>query len=101
QPQPHLAELAQVETADEIVSPLAATTDTLYGVSRAGGVDKLLAFHLPDLKPGKETPLAGRVAWGPETVGNALRGVPELVFVASERDGLYCLEAGEKERWKT
>lgn len=94
QPQPNLAELAQVETAAEIVSPLAAAGDTLYGVTRPGPADALVTFHLPDLKAGQETPLSGRVVWGPEQVG-------ELVFFTTDQEGLFCLEAGEKTRWKS
>ena len=46
------------------------------------------------LAVGKEWALEGRVTWGPEVLG-------DIVLIATDRDGLYCFEAGQKQRWKT
>jgi hypothetical protein len=44
------------------------------------------------LAAGKEFPLEGRVAWGPETLD-------DLVLVATDRQSLLAFEAGQKQGW--
>lgn len=92
QPEPHLAELAQVQLEVDIVSPFAAVGDAVYGVIRGPNSDTLLAFNATDLSAGKEWPLEGRVVWGPETIG-------DLVLVTTDRQSLVAFEAGQKQRW--
>jgi hypothetical protein len=93
-PQPFLASAAPVALDSEIVSPLAAVADTVYGVARGTDSDTVVSYSLPDLKPGPKWPLDGRLAWGPERVG-------DVVFLASDSSRLICLEAGQKPRWAT
>jgi outer membrane protein assembly factor BamB len=92
QPEPHLAELAQVQLEVDIVSPLAAAGDTVYGVVRGPNSDTVLSFGATDLAAGKEWPIEGRVVWGPETLD-------DLVLVATDRQTLLAFEAGQKQRW--
>jgi len=92
QPQPHLAHAAQAELTVDIVSALAAVGDTVYGVVRGSGGDTVVSFAATDLSVGREWPLEGRIAWGPEQLG-------DVVLMASDREGLLCFEAGQKQRW--
>jgi outer membrane protein assembly factor BamB len=92
QPEPHLAELAQVQLDVDIVSPPAAVGDTVYGVIRGANSDTVLSFGAADLAAGKEWPAEGRIIWGPETVN-------DLVLVATDRQTLVAFEAGQKQRW--
>lgn len=94
QDQPHLAGLSQAGLEAEIDSPLASAGDTVYGVVRGAGGDTVVSFAAKDLSVGREWPLKGRVAWGPEQVG-------EFVMMASDQDGLMCFETGQKQRWTT
>ena len=92
QPEPHLAELAQVQLEVDIVSPLAAVGDTVYGVIRGANSDTVLSFGATDLAAGKEWPVEGRIVWGPEVLN-------DLVLVATDRQTLLAFEAGQKQRW--
>ena len=92
QPEPHLAELAQVQLEVDIVSSLAAAGDTVYGVIRGPNNDTVLSFAAHDLAAGKEWPLEGRVVWGPEQVAG-------LVLVTTDRRMLVAFEPGQKKRW--
>jgi hypothetical protein len=92
QPEPHLAELAQVQLEVDIVSPLAAVSDTVYAVVRGANSDTVLSFGATDLAAGKEWPVEGRIVWGPETLN-------DLVLVATDQQTLVAFEAGQKQRW--
>lgn len=92
QPQPHLEALAQAQLEVDIVSPLAAAGDTVYGVTRGPNSDTVLSFAAADLAAGKEFPVEGRVAWGPEPLG-------DLVLVATDRQKLLALATGQTQRW--
>jgi outer membrane protein assembly factor BamB len=92
QPQPHLAELAAAQLEMKIDLTLAAAGDAVYAVVRGPTADTVVAFATADLAAGKEWPLEGRVVWGPESVG-------AWVLVATDRQGLLCFEAGQKQRW--
>ncbi len=92
QPEPHLAELSQVQLEVDITSPLAAVGDTVYGVVRGANSDTVLSFGAADLAAGKEWPVEGRIVWGPETLN-------DLVLVATDRQTLLAFEAGQKQRW--
>jgi outer membrane protein assembly factor BamB len=91
-PRRHLKALVSVQLEFDIVSPLAATSDAVFGASRQGNSDTVVAFSIADLKIAKEFPLQGRVTWGPERVGNE-------VYLATDVDGLLCFEAGPNLRW--
>ena len=45
-----------------------------------------------DLAAGKEFPVEGRIAWGPEPLG-------DLVLVSTDRHKPLAFEAGQKQRW--
>jgi hypothetical protein len=92
QPQPHLALLAQLDVDGDVARQLAQLPDGLIVPIERGGETELAAFALPDLTPGEKLKLAGGVAFGPETVG-------EAVFVVTDGDGLTCVENGLKTRW--
>jgi hypothetical protein len=92
QPQPHLEAAAQVQLEVDIVSPLAAAGDAVYGVTRGPHSDTVLSFAATDLTAGKEFPVEGRVAWGPEPLG-------DIVLVATDRQTLLAFETGQKQRW--
>ncbi len=91
QPEPHLEALAQAQLEVDIVSPLAAAGDTVYGAIRGPNSDTILSFAAADLAVGKEWPVEGRVTWGPETLD-------DLVLVATDRQTLLAWEAGQKQR---
>ena len=93
-PQPHLAELARGAPSMDFVGPLAAAGDTVYAVVRSNAGDIVVSLTASDLSLGKEWPLEGRAAWGPQSVG-------DLVFVASDTASLLCFEAGAKQRWQS
>jgi len=90
QPKPHLAALAQVDLAEQLVSPLAVLGRMAYAVDRA---DSLVAFELPDLTPAKPRPLGAKPVWGPGRVG-------DHVLLATDDDQLYCLDAKGEIVWQ-
>jgi hypothetical protein len=93
QPQPHLAQAVEVPTEPPLVSPLVAAGSTVYGWRRGEAADTILAIDPQALPTLVEIPLQGHVQAGPFAVGG-------LAFVASEPEGLLCLEAGGKVRWQ-
>ena len=90
QPKPHLAALAQVDLAEQLVSPMAVLGRVAYAVDRA---DSLVAFELPDLTPATPRPLAAKSVWGPGRVG-------DHVLLATDDDQLYCLDAKGDIVWR-
>lgn len=92
QPEPHLAELAQVRLEVDLASALASVGDTVYGAVRGATNDTILSFNAADLAAGAAWPLEGRVVWGPQSVGG-------LVLVATDRQKLLAFETGQKQRW--
>jgi len=93
-PQPHLALRKEVALEVDVVAPLAAAGDTVYAVVRGPATDTVKAFAAGELAAGPEWSLEGRVAWGPETVG-------EQVLIAGDRGQLLCFDPGGKQRWTT
>ena len=93
-PQPHLALRKEVALEVDVVAPLAAAGDTVYAVVRGPATDTVKAFAAGELAAGTEWSLEGRVAWGPETVG-------EQVLIAGDRGQLLCFDPGGKQRWTT
>jgi hypothetical protein len=89
-----LEQKAQAELEMDIQSPLAAAGDTVYGFISGATSDTIVSCSAADLAVGKEWSLEGRVTWGPERIA-------DVVLVATDRDGLLCFEAGQKQRWKT
>jgi outer membrane protein assembly factor BamB len=92
-PTPFLKSLGYAELESDIVSDLAATGSTLFGVTRAGAVDTIASFKLPDFTVGKTHPLGGRVVWGPKLIG-------ENVYAVSSDEGLICLAENEEKLWE-
>ncbi len=88
-----LAELASRQVEGEVISPWAAVGSCCYGVLRSSAGDQVAGYALPDLTPASPVPLAGRLAWGPERVG-------DVVLVASEAE-LICMDGTLQQRWKT
>ena len=90
EPTPHLAQLAAVDLAEPIISPLAVLEPVVYAVDAA---NTLLAFELPGLTRGQMLPLGGRCVWGPRRVG-------DRVLVATDEDRLCCLGADQAVLWR-
>ncbi len=88
---PGLTELAKVETAQPITSPLATVGSLVFGVDENG---VLTAFRLPSLErlDAEEQPLDGRCVWGPARVG-------ETVMLATDADALWCFGDEGKPAW--
>ena len=76
----------------ELVDPLSAVGDTVYGVKRTAEKDTVVAFNASDLAPGEKWDMDGRVSWGPAHIGNT-------VFVATDANGLYCFQTGQQHKW--
>jgi hypothetical protein len=93
QPQPHLALAVEAPTEPPIVSPLVAAGGSIYGCKRGEAADTIVAFDPQALPNAKELPLTGHVQSGPFALGG-------LVILASEPDGLLCIESGPKIRWQ-
>jgi outer membrane protein assembly factor BamB len=93
QPQPHLVQVTEVPTEPPVVSPLVGAGSTVYGWRRGEAADTILAIDPQALPAITEIPLQGHVQAGPFAVGG-------LAIVASEPEGLLCLEAGGKVRWQ-
>jgi hypothetical protein len=93
QPQPHLAAAVEASIDHDLRGGLALAGDTIYGVASGDSGDVVLAIDPQSLAIGATWPLTGRAQIGPGEVGGQ-------VFVASEADGLLCLDAGQKLRWQ-
>jgi outer membrane protein assembly factor BamB len=93
-PKPHLKAMASKQLEFEVVSPLAASGPLVVGVVRGDRGDTVVAFQSNNLEIAEETPLQGRVTWGPRRVG-------DLVFLTTDSEGLLCYESGAKLRWKS
>jgi outer membrane protein assembly factor BamB len=85
----------EVKLGQALVSPAVVAGNTAYVVDDPGqgGVAKLLAVELPELRPGKQFPLDGRVAWGPRRVG-------KYVLLATAKDRLYCFDDRQSLTWQ-
>ncbi len=92
QPRKHLAAVEEFTLEINIVSPLAAVGDLVYGAVRGQSADVVVALQTNGLKPSKEIALQGRVIWGPESVG-------DVVFVQSNVEGILCLDGTGQQRW--
>ncbi len=90
-PEPHLAEMQNVDVKDPLVGRLASVGQVCYGVMRSGGDDLVACFTLPNLTAAQQWPLEGRVTYGPERVG-------DVVLVASDEQ-MMCVDADQKQRW--
>jgi outer membrane protein assembly factor BamB len=90
-PQPHLAQVQSVDLGDALVGQLATVGQVAYGVMRSGADDIVTGFALPKLETTQQWPLAGRLAWGPERVG-------DVVLVASNEQ-LMCVDGEQNRRW--
>ena len=93
QPQPHLAPSVEVPTEPPVTSPLVTAGTTVYGWRRGEAADTIVAIDPQALPAMAEIPVQGHVQAGPFAVGG-------LAFVATEPEGLLCIEAGPKIRWQ-
>jgi hypothetical protein len=94
QPQPHLAAAAEQSVAVELYGALALAGDTIYALGRSDAGEALVAIDPQSLEIGRQRwPLVGKPQFDPQAVGGS-------VFVATDADGLLCLEGGEKLRWQ-
>jgi len=91
-----LASLEQTTTEEQLVGRLAVVGNVVLGVSARADTDVLWAFSLPRFKAGTPQPLAGRVVWGPYTVG-------ELALLAvvnqAGQQTLLAVDAQQQTRW--
>lgn len=88
-----LAALNEKTLDDDVVGPWAVVANTCCAVARSGAEDATIAYTLPDVTPGQKSPLAGRIQWGPQRVGDAI-----LVATGNE---LLCFDSAQALRWKT
>jgi outer membrane protein assembly factor BamB/outer membrane biosynthesis protein TonB len=93
QPRPHLALAKQADAGVMPGSSLAQLEDKILAVVEKEGQYTLTPFALADLAPGEPLALDSGVAFGPRTVG-------DVVLVATDGEGLHCIESGLKVRWK-
>jgi outer membrane protein assembly factor BamB len=93
QPQAHLATAAEQTVAVEIRGTLVAAGDTVYGLTRTDAGEAVVAIDPQALTLGTHWDLAGKPLF-------ALTSVGGLAIVATEQDGLLCLESGQKLRWR-
>jgi outer membrane protein assembly factor BamB len=70
-----------------------AAGTTVYGWRRGEAADTIVAIDPQALPAMAEIPVQGHVQAGPFAVGG-------LAFVATEPEGLLCIEAGPKIRWQ-
>ena len=93
QPKPHLAASAEQAVSVEIRGALATAGDTVYGLTRTDSGNKVVAIDAQTLELGAHWDLADQPLF-------PIASVDGLALVATEADGLLCLEAGQKLRWK-
>lgn len=93
---PQLVKLSEVELSGDIVSALGVVGQTVYAVVRAQRSDTVVALGLADLKQVKDELLDGRIDrdWGLQQAG-------DMVFVATETEGLLGFDAEAKLRWRS
>ena len=88
-----LLDALQEQTLEgEAVGPWAAVGQMCCGVIRSKEEDTVVAVALPALGVLQKLPLSGRLAWGPQRVG-------ENVMLATEKE-LLCLDAAGQEVWR-
>jgi outer membrane protein assembly factor BamB len=85
--------VAQRSLGGPIVGPWAASGAAAIGVVRRPAHDVLVGLDAQGHSAFPEIPLRGRVMWGPYAA-------TDTVLVASELDGLVCVEASGKVRWQ-
>jgi hypothetical protein len=93
QPKPHLALVKQTDAGVVNGSSLAQLDDTVIAVVEKEGQYSLQPFAIADLSPGAPLALDSGIAFGPRSVG-------EVVLLATDGEGLHCIESGLKVRWK-
>jgi outer membrane protein assembly factor BamB len=93
QPKPHLAASSEQSVSLEIRGALVAVGDTIYGLTRTDTGHAVVAINAQTLALGAHWDLGSPPLFEMAAAGG-------LAFAASAADGLLCLEAGEKLRWK-
>lgn len=90
QPAAHLAAAATAELEDALVTPAAIAGQVAYAADARG---RLLAFKLPDLSPGEQWNLGGRVVWGPYSVG-------DRVILVTDDSQMHGFDSAGQNSWK-
>ncbi|MEZ6088965.1 MAG: PQQ-binding-like beta-propeller repeat protein [Pirellulaceae bacterium] len=77
----------------ELLGPLTVVNDKVLAIAAGPSADMLLTFDGNSLKPESELLLAGRVTWGPESIG-------ELAVVATDDQKLAAYDSNGKQVWQ-
>ncbi len=93
-PQPHFKLLASNSLPTDLSGRVIILGDKALAISPGAAGDNLLPLTLADLSAGEPIQLGGRVTRSLEKIG-------EVAFVCNPVDGIVCVEAGPKIRWKT
>jgi outer membrane protein assembly factor BamB/TolA-binding protein len=93
-PQPHFQLLASADLNTPLSGAIITLGDKVVAASPSAAGDSLLPLALTDLSAGEPIQLGGRITRPLERVG-------DVGFVSNPVDGLVCIEAGPKVRWKT
>ena len=93
-PQPHFKLLASNAVPTDLSGTVVILGEKALAISPGAAGDSLVPLTLADLSPGEAIQLGGRVTRPLEKVG-------DVAFVCNPVDGIVCIEAGPKIRWKT
>ncbi len=93
QPRANLAAAKEQPFDQPLASNLATAGDTVYGLVKGPTGDVVIAIDPQSLTQSAKWPLSGRAQFGPEAVAGR-------VYVASEADGIFCMDAGQKLLWQ-
>jgi hypothetical protein len=93
QPRANLAAVKEQPFDQPLTGGLVTAGDTIYGLVKGPTGDTVVAIDPQTLTQTAKWPLSGRALFGPETAAGR-------VFAASEADGLFCFDAGQKVLWQ-
>jgi outer membrane protein assembly factor BamB len=93
QPRANLAAAKEQPFDQPLTGGLVTAQDTVYGLVKGPTGDTLVAIDPQSLTQSAKWPLSGRALFAPESAAGK-------VFIASEADGLLCLDAGQKLLWQ-
>ena len=89
----HLAAVAEIDIPLGWTGNMAVAGDSVYVVDNSGATQKLVSFSASDLTEQQTFEMDGNAVWGPEVVGR-------VVLLATDRNRLYCLGAGNQLEWE-